>query len=201
MPHMEESKHIWPFVIALAAVVNGLGIVRLLGGLSEYLRNYSTLSIRYYWVYSLLTIFQLLAHLLLWWSILGLQNAGSINFLSYLYLLAGPTLLFLSSSIMIPEVKDENIDLRAEYYRFRKMFFSILTVFWLWAIFVWPVFGHSFAPTVSLICIWLVISIILRITDNPKVHATLVVSNCVVYAAFIILFAMQLGEVGRTVTG
>ncbi len=199
--HMEETKNIWPFVIALAAVVNGLGIVHLLGGLSAYLKNYTILNVRHYWVYTLAAIFQLLAHLLLWWSILGLRSAGNINFLSYLYLLIGPTLLYLATSIMIPDIKDETLDLRAEYYRFRKVFFSILTAFWLWAIFVWPVFGHSFAPTVPLISAWLVIAIILRITDGPKVHAILVTSNCVIYAVFIAVFAMQLGEVGRTVTG
>ena len=203
---MEQSKDIWAFVIALAAVVNGVGIVRLLGGLSDYLRNYSTLNVRHYWVYTLLAIFQVLAHLLLWWSILGLRTAGHINFLSYLYLLIGPTLLYLCTSIIvpdikIPDIKDEAIDLRAQYYSFRKIFFSLLTAFWLWAIFVWPVFGHSFAPTVPMIILWMLISLTLFITDNPKVHAVLMVANCAVYAGFIALFAMQLGEVGRMMTG
>ena len=198
---MENTNNIWPFVIALAAVVNGLGIVRLIGGLGEYLKNYSTLNIQHYWVYTLLTVFQLLAHLLLWWSILGLRAAGNINFLSYLYLLIGPTLLYLGTSLLIPDIKEKSIDLRAEYYKFRKAFFSIYIAFWLWGIFVWPVFGHSFAPTVPLIAVWLIISVILRITDNPKIHATLVTANCIVYVAFIVIYAMQLGEVGRTVVG
>lgn len=198
---MEHNKDIWAFVIALAAVVNGLGIVRLLSGLSEYLRNHSMLKVRHYWVYNLLAIFQLLAHLLLWWSVLGLRSTGNINFLSYLYLLIGPTLLFLCTSIMVPDIEDKTVDLYAAYYRFRKIFFSLLTAFWLWAIFVWPVFGHSFAPTVPLIMVWLFISATLLLTDNPKVHAALIVANLAVYAGFIAMFAMQLGEVGRMMTG
>lgn len=86
---MENSNDIWAFVVALAAVVNGLGVVRLLSGLGEYLKNYSTLKVKHYWVYNLL------AHLLLWWSILRPRSAENINFLSYLYLLIGPTLLYL----------------------------------------------------------------------------------------------------------
>ncbi len=195
---MEQSKDIWPFVIALAAVVNGLGIVRLLGGLSDYLRNYATLSVRHYWVYTLLVVFQLLAHMLLWWSILGLRMAGHINFLSYLYLLVGPTLLYLCTSILVPDIEQNTIDLRTRYFGFRKIFFSILSAFWLWAIFVWPVFGHAFAPTVPLITIWLVISLTLLITDKPKVHAALMVANCSIYVVFIAIYAMQLGEVGRS---
>lgn len=198
---MGNTNNFWPFVLALAAVVNGLGIVRIIGGLAEYLRNYTTFKIQHYWVYTLLVVFQLLAHLLLWWSILGLRAAGDINFISYLYLLVGPTLLYLGTSLIVPDIKDKSVDLRDEYYKFRKVFFSILSIFWLWGIFVWPVFGHSFAPTVPLIVIWLIISVILSITDNPKVHATLVTANCIVYAAFIVIFAMKLGEVGRTVVG
>jgi len=198
---MENTHTTWPFVIALAAVVNGLGIVRLIGGLGEYLKSRTTLDVKHYWVYTLLVIFQFMGHLLLWWSILGLRAAGDINFLSYLYLLVGPTLLYLGTSLLIPDIKEKIIDLRAEYYDLRKTFFSIMIVFWLWAIFVWPAFGHSFAPTVPMIVVWLLISTILRITDNPKVHATLVTANCVVYVAFVVIFAMQLGEVGRTVVG
>ena len=196
---MEQTKDIWPFIITLTAVLNGLGIVRLIGGLGEYLKNYSTLNIQHYWVHTLLAVFQLLSHLLFWWSIIGLPAAAKINFLSYLYLLIGPTLLYLGTSLLIPDIKNKSIDLRAEYYNLRKTYFSILTAFWLWVIFVWPVFGYPFAPTVPLIIAWFLFSLILRLTDNPKVHATLVTANCVVYAIFIAIFAMQLGEVAHTI--
>jgi hypothetical protein len=195
---MESLKDIWALVIALAAVINGLGIVRLVGGFADYLKNHATLNIQHYWVYTLLAVFQLLAHLLLWWSILGVKTSiDNINFLSFLYLVIGPTLLYFATSIMVPDIKDKPVDLRTEYYNFRKTFFSILIIFWLWAIFIWPVFGHSFSPTVPLIAVWLFISLVLRLTDKPKVHAALIVANCVVYVAFIAIYAMQLGEVGR----
>ena len=35
--------------------------------------------------------------------------------------------------------------------------------------------------------------------DNPKVNATLVTANCVVYVIFIAVFAMQLGDVAHTI--
>lgn len=196
---MEHTNTIWPLVVALAAVVNGLGIVRLIGGLAEYLKNKSTLNIQHYWVYALLAFFQLLAHLLLWWSILGLQALSNINFLNFLYLLIGPTLLYLGTSLLTPNIKDKSINLRTEYYNVRKTFFSIMSFFWLWAIFVWPAFGYSFAPTVPLITVWLLISVVLLITDNPRVHATLVIGNCVVYAIFVAIFAIQLGEVAHNI--
>lgn len=194
---MEITQDIWAFIIALAAVVNGLGIVRLLSGLGEYLKKHASLNVQHYWVYALLVAFQLLMHLMLWWSILGLRAAGGINFLSYVYLLIGPTLLFLGTSVLIPEAIDESIDLRAEYYGFRKIYSSILAGFWLWAIFLWPVFGFSFAPTASLFILWLLIALAMRSTDKPNLQATLVIANCVVAATFIGIFAMELGGVGR----
>ena len=42
------------FIITLAAVVNGLGIVRWLSALAEYLRQQSSLDVQRYWVYNLL---------------------------------------------------------------------------------------------------------------------------------------------------
>ena len=196
---MESEERTWIFVISLVAVINGLGIVRLLSGLSEYLRNQKSLNIQHYWVYTLYVGFQLLMHLLLWWSIVGLHKAGNLNFLSYLYLLIGPTLLFLGTTLLVPAVKIESLNFRSEYYGYRKTYFSILTVFWLWAIFVWPVFGHSFAPTVPLLIAFFLIALTLRITDHPRVHATLVIANYAIYLVFIMLYATHLGELGRRI--
>ena len=62
---MESEERTWIFIISLVAVINGLGIVRLLGALSEYLSRKKTLIIQHYWIYTSFVIFQLLLHLLL----------------------------------------------------------------------------------------------------------------------------------------
>ncbi|RLA33998.1 MAG: hypothetical protein DRR11_04160 [Gammaproteobacteria bacterium] len=201
MAPMELTKEVWTFVIALAAVVNGLGIVRLLGGFSDYLKNRESLDVAHYWVYALTSIFQFLVHLLLWWSIIGLKAAANIDFLTYLYLLIGPTLLFLGTSLLIPDAGKESINLREHYFGIQKAFYLIGILFWLWAVFLWPAFGYSFAPTVPLICLFLLISLVLRFTRDQRVHAVLVIGNLVVYAMFVALYAMQLGAVARQMTG
>lgn len=196
---MESIDRTWVFVISLVAVINGLGIVRLLGGLSEYLRQRQTLDVQHYWVYTSYVVFQLLLHLLFWWSIIGLHKVGNLNFLSYLYLLIGPTLLYLGTTLLIPQEKVELIDLRVEYYSVRKTYFSILTAFWLWVVFVWPVFGQSFAPTVPLVVAYLLIALTLRITDRARIHATLIIANYAIYIIFVILYATHLDELGRMI--
>lgn len=194
-----EEQSYWIYIISLVAVINGLGIVRLLTALSEYIKKRTNLNIQYYWVYTLSIVFQLLMHLLIWWLFVGLHKIGNLTFLSYLYMLIGPALLFLSTTLMIPDIKDESINLRSEYYSIRKVFFSLLAAFYLWAIFIWPVLGYSFAPTVPLLIVFFLIALTLSITDRPKIHATLIIANYAVYIAFIVLFATHLSELGRVI--
>ena len=195
-----STERFWIFVLSLVAVINGLGIVRLLSALSDGLRKREVLSIQYYWVHTLYIIFHLLMHLLIWWAIVGLHKIGDLNFLSYLYILIGPTLLFLGATLLIPDAKTDPVDLRAEYYGIRKVYFSLMVGFYLWAIFIWPVFGHGFAPTVPLISAFLLIALISAVTDNPKLHAVMIVANLAVYTTFIILYATHLGELGQSIT-
>ena len=194
-----STERFWIFVLSMVAVINGLGIVRLLTALSDGLRKREEFSIQYYWVHTLYLIFQLLMHLLIWWAIVGLHKIGILNFLSYLYILVGPTLLFLATTLMIPDVKADSVDLCAEYYGMRKVYFSLMAGFFLWAIFVWPVFGHGFAPTVPLITAFLVVALISVVTDNPRIHAVMIVVNLAVYMAFIVLYATHLGELGHSI--
>jgi hypothetical protein len=200
MRRMEIAYSVWSYIVALAAVINGLGIVRLLSGFASYLRKRDSLSIKPYWVMNVLITFQLFMHILLWWSLLSVREAGSINFLTYIYLITGPTLLFLGSNFLELDVDSDEIDMRAEYYRLRKPYFSLAATFWLWIIFLWPVFVGKFAPTLAITVPMLLIAATLRITDNPKVHAVGVVGFWALYLIFVGLYGMQLGGVGRTMT-
>lgn len=201
MPPMEASQNLWAYVIALAAVVNGLGIVKLIGGVAEYLKNRGRLKVKHHWPYSLMVLFQLLTHALLWWSILGLRNIGGINFLSYLYLLLGPTMLFVATSFLIPNNSEEHIDLEAEYDEYRVSYYTTLVMFWLWAIMLWPVFGYPFAPTMPVVCVWLGISAASVFIANRRAQLALAIANHLVFAFFVARYAMELGKVGRVMTG
>jgi hypothetical protein len=67
----------------LAAVVNGLGIVRYLTDLSEYLRRRQALDFKPYWVFILIAGFQFMLRILwiLLVSFIGLytMNLGTTN--------------------------------------------------------------------------------------------------------------------------
>ncbi len=181
------------FIITLAAVINGLGIVRWLTAFSEYLRQRRSLDIQHYWVFSLLAAYQFLLHILMWWTLWSVHDAVNFNFLTYLYLLTGPVLLFLGSSLLTPSVAAEGLDIRGHFSEVRPTYSTILVLFWLLSIFAAPVLRGSLAPTAPLLALFLTSAVALRATANSKVHMIAVVFNWLLVVVFIALYSMQLG--------
>lgn len=189
------------FIITLAAVVNGLGIVRWLAGFAEYLRRRQRLQIQHYWVFSLFAGFQFLMHILLWWSLWSVRGASAFNFLTYLYLLTGPILLYLGTSLLAPNLDDKVIDLRAHYFGVQPLYFTILVFLWVWSILLWPVLQGGLAPTAPIFTLLLVTAVTLRVTRNPRVHGAIAVINWLLAAVFVAVYATELGGVGKLMSG
>jgi hypothetical protein len=197
MPLSFES---FAFVFTLAAVINGLGIVRWISGLGEYLRRYDQVEVRHYWVFNLFAAVQFLLHILLWWTLYSVRTAESFNFLSYLYLLTGPILLFLASSLLMPDITaNERFDVREHYSRVRRSYSTAFISIWLWSIFLWPVMKGVFAPTVPFLAVFLVLAILQRQLTSPKAHAAVAVANVVWLIVFIASFSLELGGVGERI--
>ena len=197
---MELDASSFTFTISLAAVINGLGIVRMLSGFAEYLRSRNQLNISPYWVFGLVAAFQFLLHILMWWSFWNIREAGTFNFLTYLYVLCGPIVLFLGTSLLLPDVEGREIDLKIQYFQIRRSYFTVMAILWLWAIFLWPVLSGVFPPTAPVITIFLAISVTLRFTDHPTLHALGALGNWTLLIAFVALYAMQLGGIGQSIS-
>ena len=181
------------FIITLAAVINGLGIVRWLTAFSEYLRRRRSLEVQHYWVFSLLAVHQFLLHILMWWTMWSFRDATNINFLTYLYLLTGPVFLFLGTSVLTPSIESNGADVRNHFSEVRPMYSTVLVLLWIWAIFAGPLLRGALAPTAPLLALFLIAAVALRSTENPIVHGIVVVFNWFVVVAYIALYAMQLG--------
>ena len=181
------------FIITLAAVVNGLGIVRWLTGLAEYLRRRDSLKIEHYWVFTLFAVFQFLLHILMWWSLWGVRGVSEINFLMYVYLLAGPVLLFLGTSVLAPDIHDDSVQMKPHYDHARATYSTVLALLWLWAIFIGVVLRDEFAPTMPIHASFLAVTLVQRFSSNPTVQAIVAVTNWLLLIGFISSFAMQLG--------
>jgi hypothetical protein len=181
------------FIITLAAVVNGLGIVRWLTGLAEYLRRKDSLSVKHYWVYSLIASFQFLLHILMWWSLWGVRGDVEINFLMYVYLLAGPIFLFLGTSVLVPGIDEDELDMRTHYFSVRQTYSIVLMLLWLWAIFLSPVLRGTFAPTMPLFALFFVFALIQRMTTTSTAQGIIAALNWLLLIVFVATYAMQLG--------
>ena len=181
------------FVISLAAVVNGLGIVRWLSGFAEYMRRGPSLQLAHYWVFTLTACFQFILHVLFWWTLWGIRGTATINFLSYLFLLSGPVVLFVGSAVLAPDLTEDEIDLKAHYFQARPVYSSVLILAWLWAILLSPILRGSFAPTLWVFAMFLAAAIAKRVTRSETVHGAVAVANWLILILFVAVYAMQLG--------
>jgi hypothetical protein len=197
---MELDFRAFAFIITLAAVVNGLGIVRWVAGFAEYLRQKNSFQVKHYWVFSLWAAAQFLLHILLWWSLWGVREAETFNFLVYLYVLTGPILLYLGTSLLVPNVDGNLVDLRAHYFEVHHSYFTVFALLWLWAIFSSPILRGFFSATAPIFTLYLAMAVTLRFTANPRVHAVLAVMNWILLVAYVALFSMQLGGMARLIT-
>jgi hypothetical protein len=145
------------------------------------------------WVFSLFAGFQFLLHILMWWSLWGVRGATDINFLMYVYLLAGPVLLYLGTSILAPDTGNGSLDMRTHYGDARRTYSTVLALMWLWAILMGLVLRGEFAPTMPIYAVFLTSAVIQRVTGNDLAQALLAVFNWLLLVYFVAAYAMQLG--------
>lgn len=179
------------FIISLAAVINGLGIVRWITTLSEFLRRRHQVNVKLDLAYLLFAIAQFLFHIIFWWTLWGLRVVTDFDFLDYLYLLMGPALLYLGTSLLAPAASDEEVDLLEQYRSIRTDYWTIVILTFLWAIFLRPMYVGSFAPHAPLFSLFVVTAIILRQTGNRRLTLAMAVVNCLILATYIAAYALK----------
>lgn len=181
------------FIGTLAAVINGLGIVRWLNFLAEYLKRKDSLAVEHYWVYTLSALFQFVMHVLLWWSLWNIRDAESLNFITYLYMLLGPILLFLGSAFLAPDISGDRLNLRQHYYAARPIYANLLALVWTWAALASPVFRGTLTDSTPVLVMFLVIALVQRTTASRLIHRITAVLNWLLLLAFVLMFASELG--------
>lgn len=183
------------FIFTLAAVINGLGIVRWLSALAEYLRTKTSAKVTDNGTFLIFASFQFLLHVLLWWSMWGIRAVENFNFLDYLYLLTGPVLLFLSSSLLVPDAGEDGVGLAQHFEKMRKTYATTLAGAWLWTLLLWPVFLGLAPPSLPFHATFLLLAIVLRFTRNPRAVTAIGLLNWLVLVVFVSRFSMQLGGI------
>lgn len=181
------------FIGTLAAVINGLGIVRWLNALVDFLKRKDAMAIEYYWVYSLAAVFQFVMHILLWWSLWNIRTTEALNFLTYVYMLVGPILLFLGSAFLAPDFIADRLNLRQHYYSARRTYATLIALVWTWAALASPVYRGNLSDTTPVFLMFLLIALVQRSTASELVHRATAVLNWLLLLAFVLSFGRELG--------
>ena len=181
------------FLVVMVGVVNGIAIASMLTAAAHYFQRRSTVST--YWVYTLWVLFQLLNHILLWWTIWTLQVAARMNFFTYLYLVTGPIVLCLATGVLLPSPSEyTTLDTREHFYKSRGVFFTLWIAFLVWSIFNETIFLGGFHKSVWVQVITLVFIFGARLSASPRIQAVAVVAAFLALVTLVGLFATRLGQ-------
>jgi len=110
---------IFEFVLTGLTLVLALVVTRLLGGLRWVFDPQ-----RRYWIHGLLVLLMLVLTSLIWW---GLWYARDVQwtYLSFAYnLLIGPSILYFTTSLLVPDNPRRVRSWRDHYYRIHRPFFG-----------------------------------------------------------------------------
>jgi hypothetical protein len=112
------------YLSVLISIVLGLGAANLLMGLARIVQMRGR--IIFYWPTIVWALTLLLIHIQTWWTMFGLRFVRTWDFVSFTITLAQPILLFFLSALVMPDFdRDEALDLRGNFFRQQRWFFSM----------------------------------------------------------------------------
>ena len=113
------------YLSVLLSIVLGLGIANLLTGFARVIQLRSRVvfySPVLMWAFTLV-----LLHIQTWWMMFAMQQVHVWTFAKFALVLMQPVLLFFLSALIWPDFdRDDELDLRANYFAQKNWFFGIL---------------------------------------------------------------------------
>jgi hypothetical protein len=121
---LEGQLDSFSYLSVLISIVVGLAITQVLQGLRVLMLSRDTA--RLYTPSLIWTALVLLIATQMWWSSFGLRDQEDWTFGLYGLILLQVALFYLASGLVLPDLRPNNIDLEADYFRNRKWFFGLL---------------------------------------------------------------------------
>ena len=117
------------YLSVLISIILALAMTRVLGGVGEMLQSRSQRHI--YWVHVIWIINLFLYLVVEWWIFYRWRNQQPWTFLLFIFVLIGPTLLYLASILLFPReaALDESVDYKTHYYANHRAFFIIFGLY------------------------------------------------------------------------
>ena len=133
MPDETLDISAFKHVVVPIGVIIGLGVARLVNSISQYLQHRAR--VRFSLAHAIWAVLLFLYCVGLWWISWGLRQVD-VEIWSYftlIYLLVGPSLMYLAIALITPDVPDQgSLDLGGIFDRSGRTFFISLGTFVLW---------------------------------------------------------------------
>ncbi len=111
------------YLSILTSIVLGLGITRVLTGFGSLIQVRDHMQV--YWVHLLWALNLFLYLVLNWWILFRWHTQQEWNFFIFLFVLLSPTVGFLLSGLLFPDIVTPNTDLREHFYANHRAFFAL----------------------------------------------------------------------------
>lgn len=164
---MEISNSL--LVAIMFVMILSLGIVNILAALASeisYRTNQENKGVCISWI-----ILLLLAHFNVFWHTIDIVSIETWRFAGFLYIVAGPILIFFATDLMLPvSSQTESRDLKAHFFLVSRRFFLILALLQLWMIGVDILFGRGFTGSGGFNAAMLALAVALASSQSPKLH-------------------------------
>jgi len=113
---------LFSYILILSSVIYALAVAQILGGVSRLVQNPHP--VRPFAPHTIWVINLFMFIFLVWWATWEFR-AIDWTFPKYAYILIAPTLLFLASSLLTPQLlRDDVVDLESHFFRIRRLFFG-----------------------------------------------------------------------------
>lgn len=173
-------------VAIMFVMILSIGIVNILASLAskiDYRANQKNKGICLSWI-----VLLLLAHFNMFWHTVDILSIEAWRFFGFLYIIAGPVLIFFATDLMLPESSHpEASDLKGHYFLVNRRFFFILVLLQLWMIGVDLVFGRGFTGAGGFNLATLAIALILIALQSAKIHVWGAVAAWTVFMTSLVL--------------
>jgi hypothetical protein len=113
------------YLSVFISLILGLGVTHLLTGVAALIRSRRELKI--WWPTPLWIATTFLIQVQTWWAMFTLRTIERWSFAAFLIVLLQPVAIFMMAALIVPRTVDGRmIDLREEYFRESRWFFSAL---------------------------------------------------------------------------
>lgn len=195
-----RSTHLdaFNYLSVMISVIVGLGLTQLFAGIGNFVQIRRR--VRFYWLHALWVLLIVL-HLHMWWSFWVLQGVVDWNYGIFSYVLVGPAALVIASHIIVPELIEGRIDVQAYYYDTARVFFGMLVLIALWAMFLEPVTGvrQFVRPFRVMQTTGLLVFVACAVSRSKRLHEVAAVLVAVLVATAIVLTRFRLGQLAMEV--